>query len=176
MRLRLAPLPLALLGSLVLAAGALAGGWAVVTVTESPADPPAGAGTPIELRVMQHGKTPVSWPRLTVVATDPDSGAAVRAEARAEGPTGRYVATIVFPTGGDWRLTFESADLHMEGAATLPVSPATAAATAAPSTSTSDATPVVLAAALGLLLLVGGALGLRGRRGNRHARPVSAAS
>jgi hypothetical protein len=89
MRRRLAPMPLALLGILALASGAVAGGGAQVTLTDSPVEPSAGVGTPIGFWVMQHGQTAVSWPRITVVATDADSGVVVRA-AR---PKGRRVCT-----------------------------------------------------------------------------------
>jgi hypothetical protein len=166
--------PFPLLGTLALATAALAGGWAQVTFTDAPVDPPAGVGTPIGFRVMQHGQTPVSWPEITVVATDSESGVVVRAAARAEGPTGQYVATINFPTEGDWTLTFESSDLIMEGTATMQVSPATATPTSP--AATPDPTPFGIAAAVGLALLVGGALALRLRRGNRRTEPVSASS
>ena len=179
MRRRLALMPLLLLGSLALATGALAGGWAQVTLTDPPVvDPPAGVETPIGLTVMQHGKTAVSWPKLTVVATDTDSGAVVRVKAIAEGSVGGYVAKIVFPNAGKWTLTFESTDLGMEGTATLLVTPP---ATIAPPAVTPpspapapDLTPFGLVAALGIALMVGGGLAMRGRRGDRRDAPVSA--
>ena len=182
MRRRLVLMPLMLLGSLALATGALAGAWAQVTLTDPPVvDPPAGVETPIGLNVMQHGKTAVSWPKLTVVATDSDSGAVVRVKALAEGPVGSYVARIVFPTAGDWTLTFESNDLSMEGTAIMQVTPAVAAPAAvtpsAPSpTPTPDLTPFGLVAALGIALMVGGGLALRGRRADRRDAPVSASN
>lgn len=180
MRRRLALMPLMLLGSLALATGALAGGWAQVTLTDPPVvDPPAGGETPIGLTVMQHGRTAVSWPNLTVVATDSDSGAVVRVKALAEGPVGAYVATIVFPTEGDWTLAFESNDLMMEGTAVLRVTPAvvTPAAVTPPSPARApDLTPFGLVAALGIVLMAGGALAMRGRRGDRRDAPVSASN
>ena len=42
---------------------------------------PQGQEATIDLRVLQHGKTPVSWPAITVVATDATSGAVIRAKA-----------------------------------------------------------------------------------------------
>lgn len=175
MRRRFAPILLMLLGSLALATGALAGAWAQVTLTDPPAvDPPAGTETPIGLNVMQHGRTAVSWPNLTVVATDSDSGAVVRVKALAEGPVGSYIARIVFPTAGDWTLTFESNDLGMEGTAVLQVTPASAIAPSP--TPAPDLAPFGLVAALGVALLVGGGLALRGRRGDRRDEPVSASN
>ena len=137
-------------------------------------DPPAGVETPIGLTVMQHGKTAVSWPNLTVVATDSDSGAVVRVKALAEGPVGSYVARIVFPTAGDWTLTFESNDLSMEGTAVLQIA---AAAAIAPSPAPApDLTPFGLVAALGIALMVGGGLAMRGHRADRRDAPVSASN
>lgn len=180
MRRRLAPILLMLLGSLALATGALAGGWAQVTLTDPPVvDPPAGVETPISLTVMQHGQTAVSWPKLTVVATDSDSGAVVRVKALAEGPVGAYVAKVVFPTAGKWTLTFESNDLSMEGTAILQVTPAAVAPAAVTPSSPApapDLTPFGLVAALGVALMVGGGLARRGRRGDRRDEPVSASN
>jgi len=173
MRQPLIALPLAALASLALASVAVAGGWAQVTVTDVPTDPPAGGGTPIELRVLQHGVTPVSWPTLTVVATDATSDAVVRTEAEATGPEGSYVATIVFPSAGEWTLTFESAELEMAGSVAISVAPLIAAVqpgATAPAPSAFDATPlllVIVAAAIALAI-AGLALRSRGVEGDRR--------
>lgn len=163
---RLIALSLALLATLALASVAIAGGWAQVTVKEIPTDPPAGGGTPIELSVLQHGVTPVSWPTLTVVATDAASGTVVRTEAKAEGPSGSYLATIVFATAGDWTLTFESAELVMSGSAAISVAPAVAAAqpgTVAPAAAF-DAAPLLLLLIAAAVILAIAGLVSRGRR------------
>ncbi len=175
-------LPCIALAALIGATAVAAGGMAVITVTDVPADPPAGEETAIGFTVMQHGVTPVSWPRITVVATDAASGAVVRAEASAEGPTGAYVATIVFPTAGDWTLTFDSTDLFMEGSTVLRVAPGVAAPPAAVTPGTPvaiadaapapDMTPALIALLVGVLMLAAGLL-LRGRRGT-HETPVTA--
>ena len=120
--------PLAALASLALASVAMAGGWAQVTVKDTPVDPPAGGGTPIEMSVLQHGVTPVSWPHLSVIATDEASGAMFKTDAQAKGPEGTYVATIVFPKAGDWTLSFDSPELEMSGTAAINVIPAVVAA------------------------------------------------
>jgi hypothetical protein len=162
-RRALLPLPLILLVAILAwSATALAGGMAVVTVTDLPADPPAGEETTIGMTVMQHGKTAVSWPTLTVVATDAATGEVLRAPARPEGPTGAYVATIVFPTAGQWTLTFDSTDLLMSGSAALRVGAPLAAAPAPATVSTAatepappaDLTLAVAAVLVGVLLLV----------------------
>jgi len=177
MRRRSRPLFLALFASLAVTSVAIAGGWAQVTVTDLPADPVADGETTIGLVVMQHGMTAVSWPTLTVVATDAGSGAIVRTDARPAGPTGSYVATIRFPAAGDWTLMFESNDLSMEGGAVVRIaSPAApAAAPSAPSTTvpTGSAALTVVLGALALGVLVLAALTIRGRRGGRPEPSVS---
>jgi hypothetical protein len=152
---------------LTLAAGAVvAGGWAEVTVTEPPAESTAGEATTIGLRVMQHGETAVSWPRLTVIATEAASGRTIRAEAAAQGAVGDYVASVRFPADGAWTLTFESPDLVMSGTTTLRIGPAPAGASVtqgAPSSTASNAgagSPLDGAAWLGLAALLAVALGL----------------
>ena len=125
---RLIAFPLAALASLLLASVALAGGWAEVTVKDTPVDPPAGGGTPIEMSVLQHGVTPVSWPHLSVIATDEASGSMFKTDAQTKGPEGTYVATIVFPKAGDWTLSFDSPELEMSGTAAISVIPAVVAA------------------------------------------------
>ncbi|HUP83433.1 MAG TPA: hypothetical protein VM284_04495 [Candidatus Limnocylindria bacterium] len=161
---QLSALPLAAFAVLTFASLALAGGWAQVTVPNLPTDPPAGTGTTIDMTVLQHGATPVSWPRLTVVATDAVSGEAIFAQAAATGPEGHYTATLIFPNAGDWSLSFQSSDLVMEGTATVSVAPAAipavVSATAGPAVDTTALAvalaAVALAAFLGFILLRGG--------------------
>jgi hypothetical protein len=174
MRRRFIALPLAALASLALASVAMAGGWAQVTIKDRPVDPVAGQETTIELNVHQHGITPVSWPTLTVVATDATSGAVIRTEAEAQGPAGSYVATMVFPSAGEWALTFESAELEMAGSFAMNVAPGVIAAqaavqagAAAPVASTFDVMPLLLllVAAAIALAIAGVALRSRGAAG-----------
>ncbi len=171
---------LAVLASLAIGSTALAGNWAQVNAQNPPVDPPAGQETTINLEVLQHGETPVSWPKLTVVATDAVSGTTIRAAATPLGPAGAYTATLVFPTAGDWALTYTSPDLHMEGRVAMHVGAAVGAAPAGAGTpsgqpgapATDMSLLVVLLFALAVGLAVGG-LGLLGRRGATDA-PVSA--
>src|SRR4051794_4806583 len=108
MRRRFLALPIAMVACFTLAPVTVAGGWAQVTVKDVPTDPPAGGQTLINLNVLQHGVTPVSWPHLTVIATEATSGMVVRTQAQAEGAEGSYVATMVFPSAGEWALKFDS--------------------------------------------------------------------
>lgn len=174
MRHRSIALSLALLATFAVASVAASGGWAQVSAINIPVDPPAGEQATIQLNVLQHGVTPVSWPGLTVVATDATSGAVIRAAATASGPEGSYVATLVFPSAGEWTLTFESADLIMEGAAAMHVAPPVVAAPAtgtAPATASAfDVMPLLLALLAGFAALAIGGVVLRNRgaaAGNR---------
>ena len=171
MRNRSISLASAVLASILVASVATAGGWAQVTGTNIPDDPQAGEEATIEVNVFQHGVTPVSWPGLTVVATDAKSGSVVRAEAQAKGPEGSYVATIVFPSAGEWTLTFVSKDLEMEGSLAMTVAPPVAAAAAGTAASTAQAFDVlplvlVLLAAALALVIAGQILRSRGASGD----------
>lgn len=171
MRTRPTAMALSLLASLVVASVAAAGGWAQVTGTNVPTDPQAGEEATIGLNVLQHGVTPVSWPGLTVVATDATTGTVIRAVAQAKGPEGSYVATIVFPSAGKWTLTFDSKDLVMEGLVSMTVALPAAAALPGAAAATApafDVVPLVLVllAAVVSLLIVGQMLRNRGASGD----------
>lgn len=159
----------AVLGLLLAATAALAGGWAQVTAKNVPVDPPAGQETTISLSMLQHGQTPVSWPRLTVIATEKGSGKVVSAQATASGPEGTYVAKLTFPTEGAWTLSFTSQDLIMEGSATVNVAPPVAAPAApatgnqAPAAKAFDPMLPLLAVLGVFAVLVVGVLVVRGR-------------
>ena len=148
---RLLPLPLAALAALALASTVFAGGWAQVTVPDLPTDPPAGGETVIDLNVLQHGVTAVSWPRITVIATDEATGDVTAAQATASGPEGHYAATLTFPHAGNWTLSFVSPELQMDGTATLSVGPALAP----PAAATPTAAPAFDLMPWALLLIVG---------------------
>ena len=163
---RILAIPLAIAASLIIAVGAAAGGWATVKLDASSPTPGAGDPTEIGLTVLQHGKTPIDWIGLTVVATNAVTGEAVVATAHPKGPIGHYVATLTFPGAGDWSLSYQSQDLVMEGTATLTVTDAAIApASTATAAGPAAAAPAV---ALGLLVLAflvtAGAIFARDRR------------
>jgi hypothetical protein len=80
-----------------LAPAAFAGGWAVSTL--DPMDPPvAGQETEVGFTIRQHGVSPVDVEDVAVAITGP-SGAIAVFEARQDGTTGHYVATVVFEEG-----------------------------------------------------------------------------
>src|SRR5215218_7582471 len=124
---------LASLALLALAGAAFAGGWASVSMTDPPTDITVGQETRVELTVLQHGKTPIDWPKLTVAATQADTGETVRADATpVRGELGRYRATLVFPSDGEWDIAYESSDLVMDGSASLAVAQLPAVAVVPP--------------------------------------------
>lgn len=159
----------AILALLLATAAALAGGWAQVTAKDVPVDPPAGQETTISLSMLQHGETPVSWPRLTVTATEKASGATVSAQATASGPEGSYVVKLTFPSEGQWTLSFLSQDLIMQGSAAVHVAPPVAAPAApatgsqAPATNAFDPMLPLFGVLAIFAALVVGVLVVRGR-------------
>jgi hypothetical protein len=107
----------ALLGLVMLpAAVVLRGGWAVVTVDTMPEYAVAGEPFTLQYAVRQHGMTLLSGLAGSVRAT---SGGQAATEAAGKLLTaavspaspfkpGRYAATIVLPSPGDWTLTIHS--------------------------------------------------------------------
>jgi hypothetical protein len=136
-------------------------------VPNPPADPPAGEATTIELNVLQHGVTAVSWPRITVIATNEATEEVTAAQAKASGPEGHYTATLTFPTEGQWTISFVSPELQMDGTATLTVLPALLPAVT-PARPAFDVMPLVALAILALFILIAiAAVVMRSRDGAR---------
>ncbi len=85
------------------------GGWAVITVDDLPRTLTVGEPVNIAFTVRQHGMKPLDGLKPTIVATDEQhSDAEIRASAMASGPTGHYVASVVVPRRGNWRVTINS--------------------------------------------------------------------
>jgi hypothetical protein len=117
-----------LVAVLMLAAPALAGGWAVITLDTLPRDVRAGQSMRVGFSIRQHGSELVNtdWegralkPVLTARKQADTNGAAgtlvlvaahssaqakgemIRAEARQEGSKGHFVVDVVFPSEGTW--------------------------------------------------------------------------
>ena len=112
MRLRVFLVTATALGAALTIAGtAVAGGSATVTLDGGVPRPSLGEPVEIGFVLRQHGVTPVSWPQTWVTATHLQSGETVRAEARASGAEGHYVATLTIPSEGSWTWAIESSDL-----------------------------------------------------------------
>jgi hypothetical protein len=96
-------------GSLGLAAGASAGGWAVTTLDAVPSPLP-GEPTDVGFTIRQHGVTPVDLPGVALVVTGAD-GTTTVFPALGDGRVGHYVATIVVPEAGSYRWLVRQGDL-----------------------------------------------------------------
>ncbi len=166
---RFIALPLAVVASLAFAASVLAGGWATVTITDPPAEPTAGGTTTLDLTVLQHGVTPVSWLAITVVATNAETGATVAGQATASGATGHYTVSLTFPTEGSWTISYASQDLVMEGSQELAVAPAVVAASSAAASPVADGAMLAVLAVLVVGFL--GAFGVMVIHDRRKDRP-----
>jgi hypothetical protein len=89
-------------GLLVLPAGALAGGWATVELSSTPAG--LGPGDPwlVEMEILQHGRTPLDGVQPSIVLTEQATGATRTVAAESTGRAGVYAARAVFPEAGRW--------------------------------------------------------------------------
>jgi hypothetical protein len=91
-----------LLVLLLPAAGALAGGWVVITLETMPGQIYAGQPAQISFMVRQHGRTPIHSVEPMVTATNPETGERIQVKAEAAAELGRYTAAIDFPSAGAW--------------------------------------------------------------------------
>jgi hypothetical protein len=162
---------LATLAAGLLAPAATAGGWATVQLSAVPTDGmQAGTKLPIDITVLQHGKTPLEG--VTPIFRIRDGQANVLAEYRGE-PTGKagvYHVDVVFPKAGvfnyevaDGFNTYGGAQVHTYP--TVEIGPSGGAGDSFPWTTLVWAT--LLAAALATVALVLG----RRLRGAPKAAP-----
>jgi hypothetical protein len=87
-------------------AAAQAGGWATVGLSSLPDGMDAGEPWVVDLRVLQHGRTPLNGVQPRVLLTGPD-GTRRAFDARPTGEPGMYRARVVFPTAGRWRFAVD---------------------------------------------------------------------
>jgi len=133
---------LAIATLLALAAPALAGGWAVITLDSLPKEVRAGQQLRVGFVIRQHGRDPVNtdWEgrplkpiltarkqadavsdgNLVLVAAQRSSqnqgaGESIRAEARQEGAVGHFVADVVFPSTGAWEWEIAAPPFTIQG-------------------------------------------------------------
>jgi hypothetical protein len=94
---------------LILAAPALAGGWAVVTLEALPGEIRAGEPVQLAFVVRQHGEHPVHFLGSDLPVTpylrawNPATGAEIRVEAQRAKEVGRFQVEITFPDSGTWQ-------------------------------------------------------------------------
>jgi hypothetical protein len=87
---------------LVAPASAFAGGWA--TAGLGPPDDGIGPGDTwnAEVKVLQHGETPLTGVHPTVTIRNASTGATKTFNATATDEPGVYLAKVVFPSKGKW--------------------------------------------------------------------------
>lgn len=151
-------------GLLSLPAGAVAAGnYAEVGYTDGMAAPPtAGEDREIRFSLLQHGITPVDHGEVTLTATSPGV-APVTVVATSLG-NGAWVATVTFPSAGDWQLRVTHSEFETPPAIKVSV------AQAAFSWPTS-VLPIVGIGMAAVILLAGA--GLLARRTSRVPTPTT---
>jgi hypothetical protein len=162
------PRRLLLLAALVAAAvapSASAGGWATVQLSAVPSDDTRpGSTLPIDITVLQHGKTPLAG--VTPVFRVRDEGGKLLASYRgaATGTTGVYHVDVRIPSAGTFRYEVYDGFTQYGNATTHTYAPVRLSAPATHGdgfpTAPVAAVALALAAALGAALL----LHRRGRR------------
>jgi len=95
---------------------ALAGGWAMASFDQVPAEFEAGSTYELEYTILQHGETPVDVGNSQVVIVDA-TGSKTAFDAVALGQPGRYSVSIAFPEAGswDWEVTMGPFASHQMG-------------------------------------------------------------
>ncbi|MDQ2692443.1 MAG: cytochrome c [Chloroflexota bacterium] len=99
-------LGLTFLMALVFAVPAFAGGWAVISLDELPANVVAGEPLTIGFTVLQHGHSPMDGLAPTVTAFHKDTR--FIAEAEPGSKPGHYTATLTFPREGEWMWSIQA--------------------------------------------------------------------
>ncbi|MGH8936902.1 MAG: hypothetical protein ACRDXD_11695 [Acidimicrobiia bacterium] len=108
---------------LLIAAPALAGGWAVTTFDELPPEFRAGETYRLGYTIRQHGQTPIHVEKTEIVASSAESGA-MRFAGRPDGPVGHYVAEVRFPEAGPWGWQVIQGEFGPQELGTITVLPA----------------------------------------------------
>jgi hypothetical protein len=149
--------------ALAVAGTAGAGGWATAGVNPPPDDIAAGAVWKANVRVLQHGRTPLNGVKPTITIRNVETGKAQTFPAKPTGKSGVYAADVVFPSGGTRRYEIHDGFGQYGGAQThtfAPVDVTGSAGDAGGSLTWTIAGSTVLALALAALLVAG----LRPRR------------
>jgi hypothetical protein len=151
---------------LLFAPAAHAGGWATVSLSSTPTD----KTWPVDLTVLQHGRTPLSdvQPIVTIRSGDTIKDFA----AKPTGKPGVYHAEVVFPTAGRWTYQIDDGFIsqipHTYPAVQIGETEAAAA-------TTDDGGPNLLWLIPGILLLLAAAyLVIRSRLGGHGQQPQAA--
>ncbi|MBA2741495.1 MAG: hypothetical protein H0U46_05735 [Actinobacteria bacterium] len=98
----------ALVAALAVAGTASAGGWATVGVSSLPTGLGPGDTWNPEIKILQHGMTPLGGLTPVVTIRDSGSGDAQQFIAVETVETGIYEADVVFPSAGEWNVVVDS--------------------------------------------------------------------
>lgn len=146
---------------LVMAAPALAGGWATITLDAWPQDVTAGRPVTISFVVRQHGRDDarINGLEANVHIRNRETGEQASFVATSQGEEGRYTAEVTFPKDGTWSWSIEAFTSN-QPMPDLQVAAAAPVAAAPPKTSL-PAYPLLagglgLALAAGIIVLIGG--------------------
>ncbi|HKY47993.1 MAG TPA: hypothetical protein VJQ79_08455 [Acidimicrobiia bacterium] len=119
----------AMLAAMAIPTVALAGGWAMASFDNVPAEFEAGTTYDLEYTILQHGQTPVDVASSQVRFVDSD-GTVVAADAVATGNPGRYTVSITIPEAGSWHWSVTMGEFGDHEMGTVEVTQAVAAAAA----------------------------------------------
>ena len=119
-------LSLAVLAALaaVMVSAAAAGNYAATSIVDG-ADTPPTVGEERELRILllQHGVRPVDHGSVELIASLPGTDEAISVVATSVGG-GEWLATVTFPTAGDWQLRILHSEFETPPASAFAVAPA----------------------------------------------------
>lgn len=155
---------------------AWAGGWAVVTLEELPAQVTAGQPFTVQFSVRQHGQSLLPGLSPTVTAERADTGERVKAPATETGQPGFYQASITLPASGQWHWEIDAfAAAHTMPPLTVTAGPAAITPSAAATAPMQDATALSWVVGIAALIAASG-LALVWRRQRRRIWLVGAAA
>lgn len=86
---------------------AMAGGWAVASFDELPTQVVAGEPITFRFVVRQHGVTPTNGFNPIIAARLIETSETVRVVPEQQGPVGHYVASVTFPSPGNWEWSID---------------------------------------------------------------------
>jgi hypothetical protein len=141
---------------------ASAGGWAVTTLDEVPA-PTSGEAVTVGFTILQHGATPVDLDEGVGIEITGADGT-VQVFPAINDRTGHYVASVVFPTAGDFRWAVQQGWFGEQELGSLTVDESSITTTAYRFPSAVRYGLPVLAAALAGLAIADVLAGVRRRR------------
>lgn len=162
------------LGSLAAVPATAAGGWATVGLSSLPTGVEPGKAWVVDLRILQHGLTPLAGVRPKVTITNEKTRKRIDYPARPTAEAGVYRAQVRFPVAGEWDYevddgfsqvhTFAPVTVGKAAPATPPQTAAAAKGASAVVVSNPDPFPAWLVALGALLaLLTAGVARLFGR-------------